>query len=538
MDSLQRSYVIDHNDPAIRHHAETAKEVERVLGAFRSKDTTVGNLRALGDALAPSTKIEQDAKVVADSVQEVVKKCGTVNIDRTCISGSFGKRTALPDFDIDLVLFLNDASPPFESEIECLRSYLSNNLKGVTILKSSPFSVTFLFNGFKVDLLPAPNLVKGPSECPRIDQHRELLKELSKVPPTKELEAIERARYYSPAFSESVVHFVKKQQPFVNAAVRLAKMWKYACAVTRSTFPRWFSSFLIELIVSNAAILEMRTNPHDASLIRVLRSFFQQLSSPASLKIVFTEYYPESAIPEWIASQRPLVMDPANPYGNVAKQMNWEIIRLLALDMLGTLDKATKQPSSVPIGELFRPRLGEDVHRLYRQCNFQLKFIKESSWLRRVQVRKIADLNGNMMDQGVIWRATDKLERNNVAKVAKPHILKMLETLVEVTNLALIFHVSKEVNERGVCEVVAASNFIDDMLYEVFDMNRIDWTPSSRTVESCDVTCIFGQIPIPSTPDDLRYLYFSLSFDVEDRALDYVSNCIAADIRREQEEED
>jgi hypothetical protein len=67
--------------------------------------------------------MERDAKSVADSVQEVVKECSIVNVDRTCISGSFGKRTALPDFDIDLVLFLNDSNPPFESEIECLCDY-------------------------------------------------------------------------------------------------------------------------------------------------------------------------------------------------------------------------------------------------------------------------------------------------------------------------------------------------------------------------------------------------------------------------------
>jgi hypothetical protein len=38
-------------------------------------------------------------------------------------------------------------------------------------------------------------------------------------------------------------------------------------------------------------------------------------------------------------------------------------------------------------------------------------------------------------------------------------------------------------------------------------------------------------------PDDLHYLYFELSFDVDDKTLDYVSNCIAANIRREEEED-
>jgi len=139
----------------------TSVDVERVLAdAFRAE--SIQNPRALGDALAPSQKIERAAKAVADSVQEAFKICSSIVVDRFYISGSFGKKTALPDFVIDLVLFLNDASPPFESELEIFREYLPMNLTGITILQSSPSSITFPHEWFQDRSPPSTKSSEGP----------------------------------------------------------------------------------------------------------------------------------------------------------------------------------------------------------------------------------------------------------------------------------------------------------------------------------------------------------------------------------------
>lgn len=84
------------------------------------------------------------------------------------------------------------------------------------MIKSSPYSVSFLLDGFKVDLLPAPNFVSANYANPGKDQHSALLGMISKE--TNFLDQQEKARMLSPAFSETVVRFVAKQQPFVNAA--------------------------------------------------------------------------------------------------------------------------------------------------------------------------------------------------------------------------------------------------------------------------------------------------------------------------------
>lgn len=302
---------------------------------------------------------------------------------------------------------------------------------------------------------------------------------------------------------------------------------------TPVTFPRWFSSFLIELIMCDIATIELKAHT-EASLVRVFKAFLQALAEPQTLKVVFTDYYDVARVPDQIQRERPLVMDPANPYLNAAKRMRWEPIRLLALDTLSVLREidASNDAAATPIDRLFEPRLGDDVPQVFRQCHFQLKFVSSGSWLRVVQVREIAGLGGRHMEQGVIWRATEKLERNASAKTARPMILGMLEDLVLVANMALSFRVRRAV-ERGQTEVPVVAGFIDSMLFEVFDTPKINWTSTLRKVEDCDVTLVFGQIPILSRPEDLRYVYVSLSFDVDDHRLDYLCHLFSSQINDE-----
>lgn len=523
---------MDHNDPAIQHHVFASEGVQSILGPFASKEITASSLRSLGDALSPSARQIQEANRVVSMVQQEIASSTTLSVHRIAVGGSFGKRTSLPDFDIDLVLFINDASPPFQSELTALRRFLETSVAGITMVKASPYSITFYLNRFKVDLLLAPNLVVGISRDPRLDQHKALLRKIANQKNGQE----ETARFLSPAFVESVVHYMKKQSPFVNAAVRLGKLWKKSCAVTPSTFPRWFSSFLVELIAADAALKELRLNPNQASLVRVFRAFLLQISKPSKLKLVCTDYYSEKDVPLHVLQERPLVMDPVNPFLNVAKHMDWIIIQLLAEDTLAVLNKSLSETGHVNVGDLFCPRLGEDVPRLFKWIRFQMRFIKSGSWLRVAELRRIADLKGATIDPGVRWRAPEKLERNDVASVAKPYILGMFDQLTSVTFAALSFHVSRKA-QQGVSEVVAACQFIDEMLLEVFDQSPTQWSPTTLTEDSCDVTCVFGQVPISSRcPDDLRYLYFSLSFDVNDVALDYLCHQIATDLRHSQPE--
>jgi len=88
-----------------------------------------------------------------------------------------------------------------------------------------------------------------------------------------------------------------------------------------------------------------------------------------------TDFYDLEQVPEHILKQRPLVMDPVNPWNNVAARLlDCTTISLLANESLVLLGKDT--PS---IQDLLELRLGNDMTRLFEQFNFKLKHLSIKS---------------------------------------------------------------------------------------------------------------------------------------------------------------
>ncbi len=50
------------------------------------------------------------------------------SIDRVCVSGSRGRRTSLTGSDLDVVLFLNGAEPPWNHALADVANSISNEL--------------------------------------------------------------------------------------------------------------------------------------------------------------------------------------------------------------------------------------------------------------------------------------------------------------------------------------------------------------------------------------------------------------------------
>ena len=54
-------------------------------------------------------------------------------MDRCCVSGSFGKRTSVVEFDIDLAIFVIGSTPPFDDVIRVLEQYLPKEIPNIEI---------------------------------------------------------------------------------------------------------------------------------------------------------------------------------------------------------------------------------------------------------------------------------------------------------------------------------------------------------------------------------------------------------------------
>ncbi|CAB9530929.1 2'-5'-oligoadenylate [Seminavis robusta] len=523
---MELSYAYDHFDPRIQNAGNGNKELCRVLGACRGAKVSPATLRRLGDELAPTKPQKAAAQKAIDQVVRAVQSLPNFGVDRCCVSGSFGKGTALRNFDIDLVLFLNNEQPPFTNSLRVLTRQLPPMLPGLDMEMTTPYSVQFCLDGFNFDLLPAPNFTKANHSDKEQMQYKESMKKIAAL---DEKRFAKDVRYWGPALAESTVKYMKSQPPFVNAAVRLAKLWKKACAAGPHTFPRWFSSFVVEIIASEIATRELTENPNNASLVRVLTELLKALTEPHKLCIIGNKHR-DSDIPLGVKQQRPLVLDPVNPTCNLAKQLrDWASIRLLAASSLKLLQKDT-----VTISELFQPQLSESLGFAYRFCSFRLRSISASAWIQKLEVRTIRSLNGKPMNPGVEWRSRDRLDTRAFPENIRDIFYGDLHDYVHVCTTALLWHTKGNQGR----EVAAASAFVDDMLLQVFGQEKCYWRPTSETHDSKDVTFTFGQVPIPSPKDDLRFISLKLSVDLKEDQLYRVAYEIQRDLNRQGEDMD
>ena len=172
-------------------------------------------------------------------------------------------------------------------------------------------------------------------------------------------------------------------EKFLQGALRLARAWRQCCLSSRDI---QFSPLDAWLIMLNAVHTEIVRHPqgmvtekkegaagiggavsgvrkalkdlfkgkhktHETgegglSMKGVMKEFLNQLNNLESMNIQFTDFYTQTKVPEWIKTQRPLVLDPVCPYRNTVynlhKQVN-EDIKKHANECLKMLDdpKAT-----------------------------------------------------------------------------------------------------------------------------------------------------------------------------------------------------
>eukprot|EP00058_Branchiostoma_floridae_P014852 XP_002600340.1 hypothetical protein BRAFLDRAFT_66573 [Branchiostoma floridae] len=108
----------------------------------------------------------------------------------------------------------------------------------------------------------------------------------------------------SAALVELQRDFVKKQPAEVKDLIRLVKMWKKSCVREKS-----LTSYPLELLC-------IHTWRYNMSVTDAFKTVLEQLCNYRSIKASWAENYTTAR--KQILDQRPLILDPANPYNNVA----------------------------------------------------------------------------------------------------------------------------------------------------------------------------------------------------------------------------
>jgi len=242
------------------------------------------------------------------------------SIDRCSLVGGLAKKTSTPiKADADIVVFYNNILPrgdmivDKESVIQDFKEVLmfnnSSGIKNIQITKNH--NLKFVLDGISFDLLIAQNNLWATCVGKRdvvAEQRR------------NSYDNIKRAGNYSKSFgelgvqvTESSVAFMKEQRDLIRDVARLAKFWNQNQSFEEKVYGR---STIMELLATKAGLEEINDNANP-SLKNAFKRFLVILRNISDAYIVFYNYYNKSDIPMEVLRQKPLLLDPTNPYNNL-----------------------------------------------------------------------------------------------------------------------------------------------------------------------------------------------------------------------------
>jgi hypothetical protein len=268
-------------------------------------------------------------------------------IDRIYFGGSVGKSTAIVSPDFDCTVFVNQEQPPFAEVLDEFENILlkSDGLKIVpNTIKTTRYSLQFgLEGGYEVDLLPAANLVKLDAE---LRTRNEDVGELQRGKVIQKImENPNEGKFYSSSLAETQINFMKDQDAFCHALVRLAKFWYKSVYLGEYVDG---AKTIMELIATAASKREEKHGKK--SMLRAFMTFLGMLSKINSLKILFHqkgknwELFDDNELKSMTASGGTMklgvremprmktllhdyfIVEPGNPFNDMAEQLNKTVI--------------------------------------------------------------------------------------------------------------------------------------------------------------------------------------------------------------------
>uniref|UniRef100_T1IMN7 2'-5'-oligoadenylate synthetase 1 domain-containing protein n=1 Tax=Strigamia maritima TaxID=126957 RepID=T1IMN7_STRMM len=275
----------------------------------QAKARADANLLQLSLDLTPAETDLEHCTAIAKKIFSILQTINEFSIDRSEIIGSVGKKTAIaPEFDLDCVIFINDVNiDDFRQVLKSFKQALESeeSMSGATF--NIPKLKIALFDGnvegFKINIVPAINFSQNNAK-----QREKTLQRIK-------LDYPEPSRdwyRYSSSLIHGQVEFLDRQTPFTINLIRLAKYWNRSIYIGEYVAGR---TTLIEVMAVYAAQLE------DRSLIGAFSIFLDLMRNLKLVNITFDMFYPLSEVNEYLLEERPLVLDPTNPYNNLAHDL-------------------------------------------------------------------------------------------------------------------------------------------------------------------------------------------------------------------------
>lgn len=259
------------------------------------------------------SKSKQALTDLADDLQQAI----FLNVDHVVNAGAVGKGTAIGgSADAELVFFLKDLPsglngswiPPLLCAVASVFTLKLGEESGVEAVTTGKDSVRLRTKSLNtVDIRFSPTL----------GSHADVVQAMGTLEP-------EARRLYGAALMEERVQFIARQPVAVKITIRLLKWWRdqqsWSSELVRP------SDDILELVAVYAAV---KGKPADqrsaiAGVMKLLARFNE-------LRIVWSNYYTKADVWAPLIRQQPLLMDPVNPFMNMADPEVFDACELMAL---------------------------------------------------------------------------------------------------------------------------------------------------------------------------------------------------------------
>jgi len=263
-----------------------------------------------------SRSFNSRAAQALSTIKETVEGCSFLNVAEVVKGGSVATGTAITECcDAQLVFFVEGLpkdghgkwmAPLLRSVRSVLAMHLSEEEATDIVCTENSVRVT-VKNLLTVDLQFSP--VFG--------SYAATVQALGRLGP-------HARKPYEPSFAKERTQFVAKQPGHVKVTIRLLKWWReqqtWSCALTRP------SDAVLELVSIYVAQQCGKTAQAQmiANCMSVLARFDQ-------LRVVWSNFYAKEDAWSPLMMQKPLLMDPVNPFSNVADPQDFDAREMRAL---------------------------------------------------------------------------------------------------------------------------------------------------------------------------------------------------------------
>jgi len=248
------------------------------------------------------------------SAIDLIEKSSVLNIASVMKGGSIGKGTAITGCsDAEVVFFLKGLPTSSHGKwLPPLLKMVHSDLEKLPGKQISDLSVSKDTLSMTVN-----NLVNLKVRfSPYFESYADVISALGAQGPGAR-------KAFEPAFVKESSNFVSKQPGQVKISIRLLKWWRdqtWSCDLTRP------SDYLLELMAIYSA---QQTKPKDQSV--AIANLMSLLARFDQIRIVWNNFYRKSDIWAPLLLQKPLLMDPVNPFVNVADPQDFDPRELMAL---------------------------------------------------------------------------------------------------------------------------------------------------------------------------------------------------------------